>query len=255
MMFPTLPQETLNDIVAHLRGEERALQSLSLVDRRLTEECRRHLFSSIHIDSTIKLRRWCSAISPGKDGLSRYVRFLDMKGEALCTPTFLQAHLVHLRSFSQLEHLGIRPFRLPEFTGQELARYFGHFSTVRSICAQITGSPRATLHFLNLFPHLKTTIITSPVIWGVQGDLDFPNHVCRGDLILKVCKIGGESDFLSCVTLPTTCYRKLGFGLVKVHNFAPLERFFNTCGGSLQSVQFINLLVREFQGFSSVASY
>ena len=246
MLF-TLPQETLNDIVAHLHGEECALQSLSLVHRRLTEECRTHLFSSIHIDSPMKLRRWCDAISPGKDGLSRYVRFLDIEMGFSCTPTFLRAHLVHLRSFSQVEHLGIHPFDLTKFPDQELAHYFGHFSTVRSICVRMTGGREAFFDFLSLFPLLETTIMGSPDIWGKGNDLDFPNLVYRGDLVLKASKIGGVDgdNIFSYVTRPTTHYRKLGLGLVTVHNFAPLERFFQTCGGPLESVQFISLLIRE----------
>ena len=77
-MLLTLPQETLNKIVVHLRDEERALQSLSLVDKRLTEECRRYLFWSINIDSEKKLQCWHDAIPPGKDGLSRYAHLLGI---------------------------------------------------------------------------------------------------------------------------------------------------------------------------------
>ena len=54
-MLLTLPQETLNEIVAHLRDEGRAPQSLPLVDKRLTEEFCRYLFWSIDIDSGKKL--------------------------------------------------------------------------------------------------------------------------------------------------------------------------------------------------------
>lgn len=254
-MLLTLPQETLNAIVAHLHGEERALQSLSLVGRRLTEECRSHLFSSIHIDSTVKLRRWCDAIPPGKDGLSRYVRFLDLRGGELCTFISLRAHLLHLRSFSQVEHLRIRPMYLTRFAGQELACCFGHFSTVRSICMRVIGSRWAILNLLALFPLLETTVITSPRLLGRGSNLDFPNLVCRGDLVFRVCKFDDEENILSCVTRPTTCYRRLGFGLVMVHNFAPLEHFFETCGGSLESVQFINLLIRELHQSPLTAAY
>lgn len=242
-MLLTLPQETLNNIIAHLHREERTLQSLSLVDRRLTEECRSHLFSSIRIDSVTKLWRWCNAISPGKDGLSRYVRFLDMQGYS---PATLQIHLSHLRSFSRVEHLGILPLDLTEFTGQELAHCFGHFSTVRSICTQITGGRWHILNFLALFPLLETTVVASPIVWTSGSDLEFPDLVCRGDLVLKVCRVDDEDNLLSCVTRPTTRYRRLGLGFVVVYNFAPLERFFETCGGSLESIQFISLLIREF---------
>jgi hypothetical protein len=245
-MLLNLPQETLNHIIAHLHGEERALQSLSLVDRRLTEECRIYLFSSVRIGNATKLRRWCDAISPGKGGLSRYVRFLDMKGESSFIPASLRDHKHHLRSFSQLEHLDIRPLDLTKFPGQEMARFFGHFSTVRSLCAQIIGSPWAIINFLALFPLLETTVITSSHIWGTEVDLNPPDHVYRGDLVLRICKIDGRDDLLSSFTRPTTSYRRLGLGLVMVHDFSPLERFFEACGGSLESIQFINLLIREF---------
>lgn len=48
----TQPQETLSEIVAHLRDEECALQSPSLVNKRLKEERRRDLFQS-----TLKAKR------------------------------------------------------------------------------------------------------------------------------------------------------------------------------------------------------
>lgn len=76
-MLLSLPQETVNEIIAYLRSDERALQSLSVVAKRLTDECRCHLFASVHIYSRAKLIRWCEAISPGEDGLSRYVRTLN----------------------------------------------------------------------------------------------------------------------------------------------------------------------------------
>ena len=247
-MLLTLPQETLNHIVAHLRGEDRALRSLSLVDRRLTEECRIYLFSSVRIDSPMKLHRWCDAISPGKDGPSRYVRSLYMKWSWTSSPRSLHDHMDHLRSFSRLEHLQIRPLHLGEFSGRGLMYWFGHFSTIRSIYTQITGSPRAMHNFLALFPLLETTIIIAPDIRLEEEDsLEFPNHVYRGDLILKMCRVDSVDGLLPSLTRPTMCCRRLGLGTVIVHSFTPLERFFKACGGSLESVQFINLLIREFR--------
>jgi len=249
-MLLTLPQETVNEVIAHLRGEERALQSLSVVAKRLTEECRRHLFASIHIDRDTKLFRWCDAIAPGEDGLSRYVRLLDFDtwpDQPLCIPILLHEHMAHLRSFTQVEHLKIRPLDLHKFSDQDRADYFGHFSsTVRSICIRPTGGHTAILNFLALFPLLETTVITSPLVWGKQEEVDLPNTVCRGDLILKVCRIDSNENILSCLTQPTTCYRRLGLGLVKVDNPAPLERFFESCGGSLESVQFICCFFGEY---------
>ena len=242
-MLLTLPQEILNDVVAYLRGEERALQSLSLVDRRLTEECRSHLFSSIRIDSADKLQRWCDAISPGKHGPSRYVRFLDISGDPpLCTPDCLLVHLVHLRSFSKLESLRIRPLHLIKFPNQYLARCFGHFPTVRSIHAEITGSPWSIFNFLALFPLLETTVISSQGVWRKDPDSDFPNLACRGDLVLTY---GGIDNFLSSVTRPTTCYRRFRIGMGIVDDFSALKLFFDTCSGSLESVKFINTFFRE----------
>ena len=255
-MLLTLPQETLNHIIVYLHGEDHALRSLSLVHRRLTEECRIHLFSSIRIDSARKLRHWSNAVSPGKDGLSRYVRFLDMKWAFSSSPASLNDHIDHLRSFSRLEHLEIRPLYLETFPSQGLAYWFGHFSNIRSISTEINGSLYATLNFLALFPLLENTVITAPRVSGEEADPGFSNHVYRGDLVLKICRIDDADDFLPGLTrLSTPSYRRLGLGTAIVHNFAPLERFFNACGDSLESVQFINLLIREFQVSSLTAPY
>lgn len=233
MPLLTLPQETLNEVIAHLRGEKRALQSFSLVDRRLTEECRRYLFSSIRIDNATKLTRWSDAISPGKDGLSRYVRLLYMEGGSLCAPTFLRDHLVTLRSFTQIEHLRICPFEFNRFMHKEVVRYFGHFSTTRSVYIQPIGNYQSLLEFLTLFPLLETTVITSPRIWPWSPSASLPTVVCRGNLVIRVCKIAVPDNILSCFQRSTTCYRRLGFEFVMVLNFAPFERFFETCGSSL----------------------
>ena len=65
-MLLTLPQETVTEVIAHLRGEERTLQSLSTVTKRFTDDCRRYLFASVYIDSETELTRWCNAIPPGE---------------------------------------------------------------------------------------------------------------------------------------------------------------------------------------------
>ena len=129
-MLLTPPQETLNEIVAHLRDEERALQSLSLVDKRLTEECRRYLFWSIKIDSERKLQRWHDAIPPGKDGLSRYVRLLGIDLSLVRWRSLwpnLQDDLAYLCSFPEVEHLSIRKLEFDWFSSQDLRRCFSHF--------------------------------------------------------------------------------------------------------------------------------
>jgi len=252
-MLLTLPQETVNEVVAHLRSEERALRSLSVVAKRLTEECRRHLFASIHVDSRTKVARWCDAIPPGEDGLSRYVRLLDLDGwsEGSLSPSvLLPEHLVHLRSLTRVEHLKIRPLNFYKFSSGDLVDCFGQFSsTIRSICIRPTGDSSALLHFLAMFPLLESTLITSPVVWRKSEVVDLPDFVCRGDLILKACKIGDGENILSCLTRPTTRYRSLGLGLVKVDNPAPLERFFRVCGGSLESIQFICCFFSEYRPY------
>lgn len=220
------------------------MQSLSIAAKRFTEECRRHLFASIHIDCGTKLARWCDAIPPGEDGLSRYVRLLDVDTRSsglLYIPSLLHDHLVHLRSFTQVEHLKICPLDLHKFSNQDLVDCFGHFSsTVRSIYIQLMGDYQPILHLLAMFPLLESTIIISPFLpWGMYGDVNLPNLVCRGDLILKACRVDNGKSIFPYLTRPTTRYRRLGLGLVRMANPGPLERFLETCAGSLESVQFI----------------
>lgn len=237
-MLLSLPQETVNEIIAYLRSDERALQSLSVVAKRLTDECRCHLFASVHIYSRAKLIRWCEAISPGEDGLSRYVRTLNFDTSQTSSGLWWLTGQ-YLRSFTQVEQLKIRPLDFHE-REKDLADHLSHFSpTVRSICIQPRGQYSAVLNFLALFPRLEITFLISPAVYEYRGVVDLPNLVCRGDLILKLCRIGSTGDILSCLTRPMTCYRSLGMGLVKVEASAPLERFFETCGGSLESIQLI----------------
>lgn len=258
MLF-TLPQETVNEVIAHLRGEERTLQSLSIVAKRFTDECRRYLFASVYIDSGTKLTRWCNVIPPGEHGLSRYVHVLDLgmwSDDSLRRPILQREHLVHLRSFTQVEHLKIRPLDLHQFSNQDLVECFGHFSsTVRSICLRPTGEGSALLNFLSLFPLLETTILTSPLVWGKPEDTNPANPVCRGNLILKVCRIDNRDDILGCLIRSTTCYRSLGLGLIKVDDPAPLQRFLEACAGSLESIQLVCCFFGEYRVSYLAVSY
>ena len=249
-MLLTLPQETVNEVIGYLREEGSALRSLSTVAKRFTEECRRHLFASIHIDSEEKAARWCDTIPPGEDRLSKHVRFLYVdtwSGGSTCI-SILRGHPAHLRSFTQVKHLSICPLNLTEFSNQDLVHCFGHFSTVRSICIQPTGGHSSILSFLAAFPLLETTRITYPlVLQGEPEDVNLPNLVCRGDLILSnLMSDNCNSEILfSCLTRPTTRYRMLRLEFVKVDNPASLERFFEVCSGSLESFQFIHCFFGE----------
>ena len=263
-MLLTLPQETLNDIVAHLRDEERALQSLSLVDRRLTEECRRYLFWSIKIDSEEKLLRWYGAIPPGKDGLSRYVRLLDIDLSRRWPSVQYnqQDTLARICSFTEVEHLRIHGFKFYLFSNRDLKRCFGHFSTVRSISIQpLSGYPQRIPYFLELFPLLQTTVITSPQVRADPGSVGahFTDFACRGDLVLKIASIDNDVDhggnIFSSLAWPTTCYRRFRMGLVFVGDFSPLELFLCACGGSLEVIQIISCIFCEYQEYLLLSLY
>ena len=249
----SLPQEILNEIIAHLRGEERNLQSLSLTEKRFTEECRRHLFWSIHIDSEKKLYRWYDTIPPAS-GLSRYVHLLVIDARLPAwsdSRLVLQDGLARLHSFTKVEHLSICTLELNRFSGQDLERCFGHFSTVRSVSIQHSGYVKALPDFLALFPLLETTIIISPKICinsrsrGVRST----NFAGRGDLVITHATIGaGVSrivDLLSSLTWPATRYRRLGMGSVVLGDLSTLEIFLRACGSSVEVVQLINCLFCE----------
>ena len=258
-MLLTLPQETVNEVIAHLHSDERALQYLSVVAKRLTEECRRYLFASIHIASGADIFRWCHTIPPGDDGLSRYVRLLDFDTPSdgfWCLSTLLRQHPAHLYSFTQVEQLKICPLDLRRHTEKDLLDSLGHLpSTVRSIYIRPAGDYSSTLDFLALFPHLEATHIASPLIYQDPEVVGLPDLVRRGDLILKDCRIDTGANIFSCLTRPTSCYRRVVLGLVKMENPAPLERFFEACSGSLQSIQFISCVFGERQAQPLVASY
>ena len=257
-MLLTLPQETVNEIIAHLRSDDRALRSLSVASKRLTEECRRYLFASICIDSWQKFTRWSDAIPPGEDGLSRYVRELDLDTTVIWTkvPWLPDLHTIYLRSFTQVEQLKIRPLDLHRVVLMDMVDNLeSFFPTVRLLSIRPTGDYSTILKFLALFPHLETTCITSPSIHEDREIADPQNFVCRGNLVIKACRISPHANILSCLTRPTTCYRSISLGLVKVETFAPLERFFEICGGSLESIQFVSCILGKDRTSSLGASH
>lgn len=248
-MFPSLPQKTLNKIISYLSEDD--LRSLSLVETRLTDECQGYLFSSpVRIDGKKKFVHWCDATSRRKDTLLRHVRVLHLRGP-LCTPGFLQDHLANFRAFTHVKHLRIEPLDLTEFEAQGLAQFFGHFSTIRSIYVQPAGSQVSFINFLKLFPLLETIVVASPSISKEQQNEELPTFVYRGNLVLRNSMMSGSKhlddteNILLCFAQPTAHPRKLVLESVTVHGFFPLERFLKTCGGSLESLQFINCTASE----------
>ena len=84
-------------------------------------------------------------------------------------------------------------------------------------------------------------------------DVHFADFVRGGDLVLKLARIEADvrygANLLSCLTLSTTRYRRLGLGLVVVNNFSPLKLFLWACGGSLEAIHPIGRLFGEYQTY------
>jgi len=91
---------------------ERDLRATSLVSKIWVDRSQHHLFSTVNLRNSRRVKRWCCRIEPDPNGVSRHVRVLTI-GEFYYIPVSplalhdIKAALPHLASFKNLHEFGL----------------------------------------------------------------------------------------------------------------------------------------------------
>ena len=142
------------------------LATCSLVAKAWLVRSRRHLFSEITLDRET-IRKWCSLIRPGPNGVSFLVHTLAL----LQAPGFrwldtgsLDAFSDHFSSFRHVENLSVTWLDLSCFEPASLTRHFFHYGpSLRTLRVSYLSADYSALNtFLQLFPNLENILIHAP---------------------------------------------------------------------------------------------
>jgi len=161
-----LPQELVEDIIDCLSNDRRMLETCSLVATTWLARSRHHLFNIISLNGRT-VGKWCSAIPPGTDSVSHFVRTLTLQqaeGHPWLGTKFLDTISDHFSSFRHVENLSIAWMDLSDFEPGSLTRHFVHYgSSLRSLrLSYISADYSALMTFLQLFPYLEDLLIHTP---------------------------------------------------------------------------------------------
>jgi len=162
-----LPQELVEHIIDCLSDDLRTLETCTLVTTTWLARSRRHLFNSISLDDE-RVRKWCSAIRPGTEGISQLVRTLALQqapqGYRWLGTVFLDTIPDHFSSFRRVEKLVVTWLDLGDFEPGSLGRHFVHYGTsLRSLrLSYLSADYSSLMTFLQLFPYLEDLLIHTP---------------------------------------------------------------------------------------------
>ena len=161
-----LPQELVEHIIDCLSGDHKTLKTCSLVATTWLARSRHHLFNSISLNNE-KATKWCSAIRPGTEGISRLVRTLALRqapGHRWLGTAFLDTIPDHFSSFRHVENLSVSWLVLGDFNPESLGRHFVHYGpSLRSLrLSYLSADYSSLMVFLQLFPYLEDLLIHTP---------------------------------------------------------------------------------------------
>jgi hypothetical protein len=95
-----IPQELIDTIIDNVPGS--SLPSCSLVAKRWRRTSQRRVLSFIPFSSEGKVDRWCTDIPPDSDGISSYVRRVEIWGISWAEPALFSRMLETLSSLAEL---------------------------------------------------------------------------------------------------------------------------------------------------------
>ena len=101
LVMDLIPQELIDTIIDNV--PESSLLSCSLVAKRWRRKSQRRAFDAISFSSEGKVNRWCTDIPHSSDGISSYVRHVNIEGiSSWATPALFSRMLGSLSSLTTL---------------------------------------------------------------------------------------------------------------------------------------------------------
>ena len=193
--------------------------------------------------SSERVKKWCSAVPPGPDGVSYFVRTLTLRqtpGHRWLGSQFLDTISDHFSSFRHVEDLAIAWLNLDDFKPGSLTHHFFHFgSSLRSLrLSYLSADYSALMTFLQLFPYLEDLLIHTP-------DLCDDNPPSR--ISTTAAPIHGYLNLLSFDSASSPFISHLAgldlrFSSISVLNCdslsgSPMNKLFEACSSSLHSLE------------------
>jgi hypothetical protein len=161
-----IPQELIENVIDCLSNDRSMLEACSLVARTWLARSQHHLFNDVSLNSG-RVKKWCSTIRPGPDGVSRLVHNLALQqapGHRWLGTKFLDGIPDHFSSFRHVGNLSITWLDLSDFKPGSFARHFVHYGpSLRSLqLSYLSADYSSLMSFLQLFPNLEDLLIHTP---------------------------------------------------------------------------------------------
>jgi hypothetical protein len=165
-----LPQELTDKIIDSVweiddSPSHTATRTASLVSKSWVDRSQHYLFRTVEFSGgDDKLRRWCNAVVPGPNGVSRHVHSLTIvgRGGLPISEDFLELASPYLESFSNVQVLRVLGWNVEQFSPEILARSFASFAEGVRIfqwCPRL-GTTRGELSCLvRIFPLIDYFLI------------------------------------------------------------------------------------------------
>ena len=191
-----IPQELIDKIIDRVwdvddSPSHAATKAASLISRAWVDRSQHHLFRDIQFSPLGPLPvRWCDAVSPGPNGVSRHVRSLTIRAEVngwWMGEESLEYGLPFFNSFRNIQVLRVYYWDIEHFPPEILTRCFTSFAgSVRVL--QWDPHPQISreswTHIVGLFP-LVDCLLLYPNLFPTGLLSDTPPGPTRKKLVLS----------------------------------------------------------------------
>jgi len=165
----SIPQELIDTIIDNV--PESSLLSCSLVAKRWRRKSQRRAFDTISFLSEGEVNRWCTDIPHSSDGISSYVRHVQIGWISSWAEPALFSRM--LESLSSLTTLSIDATEIPDELPGRISR--GEFGNgITALCLSLSSYTPTTMTSMILsLPNLKEVYIQD---WEVMPEGPLPTH-------------------------------------------------------------------------------
>ena len=190
-----VPQELVDKIIDRVWDTDdspshTAIKGISLVSRSWVDRSQQHLFHDIKFSFGPSFSRWCGAVSPGPDGLSRHIRSLTIQargtGGRWIDQETLERGLPFFDSFRNVRVLRVHDWNVEPFPPEILTRCFTSFAGSIRILQwdpHVEISRNSWIHIVGLFP-LVDCLLLHPRYFPTGLLSDTPASPTRKKLVL-----------------------------------------------------------------------
>jgi hypothetical protein len=160
--FDGLPAELVDEVLSYVHSPDLvSLRCCSLICRSWRVRSQLILFKHVSLWNESRLQSWCATIPPSPNGISSFVRTLEVGGRWI-RPRVLEHHIIHFTSLRRVRTLAVHDVDLKQFNEITFPRYFGQLgSSVQSLRLESCRSSIDTyLELLKHFTQLEDLFVS-----------------------------------------------------------------------------------------------